>query len=104
MSSSIGPRSVQISGVFRYPDTNLDQAALGGTRLYFDLRGHQRMLPDVHGVEVADLDEARQVALRMIRKLRQDSPTAALDWSGWTISAVDPAGAVVFTINLDSVL
>jgi hypothetical protein len=71
-------------------------------RLYFDLSNHRQTLPDVHGVEVSDVDEARQVALEIIQHLREEDPSAAQDWSGWTISAVDPAGAVVFTLDLDS--
>jgi hypothetical protein len=70
-------------------------------RLYFDLRDKQYTLPDVYGVEVADLDEARRVALAMIRTLRAEDPAAAQDWSGWQISVVDEAGAVVFTLDLD---
>jgi hypothetical protein len=72
-------------------------------RLYFDLRDSEHTLPDVYGVEVSDLDEARRVALEMIRKLRDENPSVTQDWSGWTISAVDPAGAVVFTLDLDRV-
>ena len=72
-------------------------------RLYFDLRDAEHMMPDVFGVEVSDVDEARQVALAMIRKLRREDPAHAQGWSGWTISAVDPAGAVVFTLDLDRV-
>ena len=70
--------------------------------LYFDLRDPEYTLPDVYGVEVSDMAEAWRVALAMIGKLRQEDPSAARDWSGWTLSVVDPAGAVVFTINLDS--
>ena len=71
-------------------------------RLYFDLRDSEHMMPDVHGVEVSDVDEARRVALGMIRTLRQEDPSHAQDWSGWKISAVDPAGSIVFTLDLDS--
>jgi len=73
-------------------------------RLYFDLRDAEHMMPDVHGVEISDVNEARQVALGMIRKLRQEDPAQAHDWSGWKVSAVDPTGAVVFTLDLDIVL
>ena len=72
-------------------------------RLYFDLRDHQYTLPDVYGVEVTDVAEAWRVALAMIGKLNQENPSGAQDWSGWMISAVDPAGAVVFTLYLDRV-
>ena len=72
-------------------------------RLYFDLRDAEHTLPDVYGIEVSDMDAAWCVALGMIRKLREEDPAVAQDWSGWTVSAVDPTGAVVFTLNLDSV-
>jgi len=73
-------------------------------RLYFDPRNDQYVLPDVCGVEVSDMAEAWRVALEMIRKLRQEDPSAAQDWSGWTLHAVDSAGSVVFSIYLDSVV
>jgi len=73
-------------------------------RLYFDLRDRQFTLPDVDGVEVSDVDEAECVALSMIRKLRQEDPSLAQDWSGWKVSAVDPTGAVVFMLDLDAIL
>jgi hypothetical protein len=72
-------------------------------RLYFDLQDSQYTLPDVHGVEVSDLAEARRVAVAMIQKLRQENPCAAEDWSGWCVSVVDPAGVVVFSIDLDHI-
>jgi len=72
-------------------------------QLYFDLKNDPYTLPDVHGVEVSDMAEAWRVALEMIRKLRQEDPSVAQDWSGWTISAVDPAGSVLFTLDLDRV-
>ncbi len=72
-------------------------------RLYFHLRDKHYMLPDVDGVEVSDIAKAWCVAREMIRTLRQEDPSAARDWSGWTLSVVDPAAAVSFTINLDSV-
>ncbi len=71
--------------------------------LYFDLKDSEHTLPDVHGVEVSDIHEAWRVALEMTRKLRQEDPSAAEDWSGWTISAVDPFGTVVFMLDLDSI-
>ena len=73
-------------------------------RLYFDLRDHQYTLPDVYGVEVAELGDAGRVALDMVRKLRQKNPSAAQDWSAWTLNAVDPTGSVVFSIALGSVV
>ncbi len=72
-------------------------------RLYFDLKGSDSSIPDVYGIEVSDLEEARRAALEMIHQLRQEDPSAAQDWSGWTLSAVDFTGSVVFAIDLDRV-
>ena len=71
-------------------------------RLYFDLRSDQDTLPDVEGVEVADLAQARRVALEMIQELRQEDPSVAQEWSGWTLHVADIAGRVLFTLDLDS--
>jgi hypothetical protein len=73
-------------------------------RPYFDLKDEQYTLPDVYGVEVTDVAEAWRVALAMIGKLNQENPSGAQDWSGWTLSVVDPAGVAVFAVNLDSVV
>ncbi len=72
-------------------------------RLYFDLKNKQYTMPDVYGVEVADVEKARRVALDMIRTLRDEDPSVAQDWSGWKISVADTTGAVVFTLDLDAV-
>ena len=70
-------------------------------RLYFDLNDKQHTLPDVEGVEVSDITQARRVALEMIRKIQQQDRSAAQDWSGWTLNVVDAAGVIVFSIDLD---
>jgi len=72
-------------------------------RLYFDLKDSLYTLQDVDGVEVVDPDRARQVAFAVIRQLREEDSSVAQDWSGWTVRAMDPAGSVVFSIDLDTV-
>jgi hypothetical protein len=56
---------------------------------------------DPAGVEVADPQHARVQALQVIEELRQ---TDAQYWSGWTVTATDTAGAVLFTVDLDSIV
>ena len=70
-------------------------------RLYFDLKDKQHTLPDVEGIEVSDIAQARLVALEMVRKFRQQNGSAAQEWSGWTLNVVDAAGVIVFSIDLD---
>lgn len=70
-------------------------------RLYFDLRDKQKTLPDLDGVEVADIVQARRVALEMVRKVHQEDASVAQDWSGWTLDIVDAAGVVLFSIDLE---
>jgi hypothetical protein len=70
-------------------------------RLYFDLRDKEKTLPDLDGVEVADIIQARRVALEMVRKIHQEDASVAQDWSGWTLDIVDAAGVVLFSIDLE---
>jgi hypothetical protein len=74
------------------------------TRLYFDLGDSEYSVPDVNGIEVSDLEEARRAALETIHRLRQEHPSVAQDWSGWTLRVVDTSGSVVFSIPLDSIV
>jgi hypothetical protein len=60
--------------------------------------GHEVLL-DVEGVEVSDPHEARVQAALVIEEFR---PTDAQYWSGWTLTAIDAAGRVVFSVDLDS--
>jgi hypothetical protein len=73
-----------------------------GMRLYFHLRDKQHSLPDVEGVEVADVAQARTAALNMLQELRQENASVTRDWSGWTLDMADGAGVVLFSIDLDS--
>ena len=75
-----------------------------GMRLYFDLRSDRDTLPDLAGVEVADLAQARRVAMEMIQELRQEEPSVTQEWSGWTLHVTDTAGRVLFTLDLDSLV
>jgi hypothetical protein len=36
----------------------------------------------------------------MIRDLRQEDPSVARDWSGWTLDVADATGAVLFSVDL----
>ena len=68
-------------------------------RIYFHLKSAHEVILDPKGVELSDLQEARVHALEVIEELR---PKDAQYWSGWTLAATDAAGAVLFTIDLDS--
>jgi hypothetical protein len=71
-------------------------------RLYFHLRSDEHTLPDLEGIEVVDMAQARRLALEIMEKVKQEDPSRAQDWSGWTLIAVDAAGGVVFSFDLDS--
>ena len=73
-------------------------------RVYLDLQGPQHTLPDVHGVEVPDLHQARRVAFELIQQLREEDPSLAQDWSGWRLNVVDAAGVILFAVNLGAVV
>jgi hypothetical protein len=69
-------------------------------RVYFHLKGGAETIPDLNGVEVSDLEEARVQASRTIEELRQEDPLAAEDWSGWRLEATDGRGRALFSLDL----
>ncbi|HEX2135518.1 MAG TPA: hypothetical protein VHG30_06355 [Microvirga sp.] len=71
-------------------------------RLFFHLVSEHETIPDMKGVEVADLSEAQAAALEVLREFRQRDPSVTGKFSGWTLRVTDAAGAVVFTLDLDS--
>jgi hypothetical protein len=72
-------------------------------RVYFHLRTEHSSIPDVQGVEVTDLEQARADALELLCDFRQEDGCAVGDLSGWTLEATDAAGRVVFWLDLDSI-
>ena len=70
--------------------------------VYFHLRAKNDSIPDMEGVEVADVEEARTAALEMLREFRQEDAWVARDWRGWTLEATDDAGRVLFSLDLEN--
>jgi hypothetical protein len=68
-------------------------------RCYFNL---VETIVDSEGVEVADPNEARGLALEAIAEMIQDNGGEITDWRGWRLEAVDASGAILFTISLDA--
>jgi hypothetical protein len=69
-------------------------------RCYFYLTNGDETIRDDHGVEVADVEYARRLALEAIVELRAADPHLALQGAGWTLVAFDSTGAIVFMIPL----
>ncbi len=63
---------------------------------------HERIL-DETGIEVSDLKAAHYQALKAIQELRQEGEADDIDWSGWHLEVMDPAGNLLMTIPLDAV-
>ena len=72
---------------------------LGSMRCYFNLVG---TIVDSEGVEVADLNEARGLALEAVTEMLQVNGGEITDWRGWRLEAVDASGEILFTIRLDT--
>ena len=68
-------------------------------RLYFHLKDSNEVIRDTEGVEVSGPQEARVQAILAIEELRRE---AGQDWSGWTLTAADESGTVLFSLDLDS--
>jgi hypothetical protein len=53
-------------------------------------------------VEVADLNEARGLALEAVAEMTQARAGEITAWRGWRLEAVDASGEILFTIRLDT--
>ena len=73
-------------------------------RYYFNLTNGYQTIVDDHGVEVADVDQARSLAREAAAEMIQAGEAQIEDWRGWRLEAADASGAVLFTISLDGVL
>ena len=69
-------------------------------RLYFHLVGDAGALWDRTGIEVADVGRALAEALRAVEEIRQQGPTAAEAWWGWTLNITDASGWTRLLVEL----
>jgi hypothetical protein len=67
-------------------------------RLFFLLVSKHEIIPDWEGVEVNDVQSAQIAAREVLEALREDPN---LDFSGWTVRAVDSSGSIAFSLDLD---
>ena len=77
---------------------------VGTVRCYFDLTNATQRLADREGVEVSDLDEAREVALATLAEMIARGEVSGVDLRGWRLEAADESGGVLFTIRFDTML
>jgi hypothetical protein len=70
------------------------------TRYYFHLVDAREIIPDRTGIEVADLEEVRAVALAAVQQFRQEHPATAAKWQDWRIEVTDAWGAIALTLEL----
>ena len=73
-------------------------------RLYFHLLNGQRSIPDSDGIDVSDVNQVQVSTLETLQDLRRETRSPPEDWSGWTLRVMDAAGAVVVTIDLNSLV
>jgi hypothetical protein len=70
-------------------------------RCYFHLVNDHEIIPDEEGVEILDLERARDFALQGIAELREEAIQVGSSWQGWRIDVVCSAGNVLLSIPLD---
>ncbi len=69
-------------------------------RCYFNLVSSHHTLMDRDGVEVSDLDGAREAARETVAEMVEDG----VDLQGWRLEAVDGSGTLLFTIPLHALV
>jgi hypothetical protein len=70
-------------------------------RLYFHVFDGSLTREDTCGLEVADLEEARQEAWSAVQEFMAESEPG--DLQGWVLNVVDDAGRLILSIPLDNV-
>jgi hypothetical protein len=73
-------------------------------RCYFHLVNSHEVIPDEDGVEILDLEKARDFAMRAIEELREEAIQAGTSWQGWRLDVVDPSGGILLSIPLEPIL
>jgi hypothetical protein len=68
---------------------------------HFDLIAQDEVILDRQGIEVADLDQAAEEVLSVIREMRDEDPAAARDWTGCELRITDESGVLLTSIALD---
>ena len=71
-------------------------------QVFFNLVNGSDSIPDEVGREAAYLEEARSQALAAIKESRRDDPASFEEWQGWRLAAVDQAGRLLFSIDLQA--
>jgi hypothetical protein len=69
-------------------------------KIYFHATDGERYIRDEKGIEVADVELAREQSLRTFTEFRREQELED-GFSGWRLQVVDAAGLVVFTLDLD---
>jgi len=69
-------------------------------RCFLNLVNAHSSIPDLEGVEVADMEELRAEVSKAMEEMRLGEPDAARDWNGWRMEVTDSAGAILLTIDL----
>ncbi len=73
-------------------------------RCFFHLvNGHDTLLDDT-GVELFNLEIAKDQARKAIGELQQEDDGAAADWRGWRLDIVCPEGNLLHSLPLQAVL
>ena len=76
----------------------------GALRCHFNLVCAHQTLVDQEGVEVADVDQARTLAIEVALNMIRTGEAQIADWRGWRLEVTNGSGAVLFTLNLDALL
>lgn len=73
-------------------------------RCYFHLVNGGQEILDEEGLDVANLDDAKEQAALAINELRSETPDVIDDWAGWRLEIVDADGNLLFSIPLNKTL
>lgn len=69
-------------------------------RCFFNLADASNTIFDHEGIEILNVNQARQLAIEAIDDARRADPGSEVAWADWTLVAVDEGGSVLFAVQL----
>jgi len=69
-------------------------------RCFFHLVNHDEVVHDLEGVEVLNLERAKQQAIQAAAELRHELGIQEGDWDDWHLRVEDADGDVLFAISV----
>jgi len=71
------------------------------SRYFFNITNGREIIPDVDGIELADINSVMVYVFEMIDQMKSEPDASREDWLGWRLEIADTSGRRVHSVPLD---